>query len=105
MYVHPNVDEALLQIQWQLFAWQAIILSQIRIQSSRYQVGLDKPTTQTYRNLLSKMPEGKNILAGAYRAVISKWTQVRKLRGNFINLGNFSDNSLWLHLVIRIYNF
>lgn len=76
MYVHPNVDEALLQIQWQLFAWQAIILSQIRIQSSRYQVGLDKPTTQTYRNLLSKMPEGKNILAGAYRAVISKWTQV-----------------------------
>jgi len=77
MYVHPNVDEALLQIQWQLFAWQAIILSQTRIQSSRYQVGLDKPTTQTYRNLLSKMPDGKSVLADAYRAVISKWTQVK----------------------------
>ncbi|CAB3376335.1 Hypothetical predicted protein [Cloeon dipterum] len=77
MYVHPNVDEALLQIQWQLFAWQAIILSQTRIQSSRYQVGLDKPTSQTYRNLLSKMPDGKNILGAAYRAVISKWTQIQ----------------------------
>ena len=48
---HAAVRRQLLQ---ELFQYQAIITSQERIQSSRYQVGLDKPTVQTYRDLLTR---------------------------------------------------
>ncbi|KAF4518251.1 hypothetical protein B566_EDAN010397 [Ephemera danica] len=78
LYVHPPTDEALLQILNQMFAWQAIVLCQTRIQSTRYQVGLDKPTTQTYRNLLSKMPDGQKVLNDAYRSITSKMDQIDK---------------------------
>lgn len=60
----------------QLFAWQAIVTSQTRLQSSRYQVGLDRPTSQTYRNLLTKLPQGSVILEAAYEAIENKIKQV-----------------------------
>ncbi|KAB7503493.1 Dynein heavy chain, cytoplasmic [Armadillidium nasatum] len=38
MYLHPSVEEARYQIMQQLFSWQAIVTSQSRIQSTRYQL-------------------------------------------------------------------
>ncbi|XP_065362456.1 dynein heavy chain, cytoplasmic-like [Calliphora vicina] len=76
MYLYPSIEEARFQIMQQLFAWQAIVTSQVRLQSSRYQVGLDKPVSQTYRNLLTKLPENK-ILENAYDAIESKIGEVR----------------------------
>lgn len=38
MYLFPSVDEARVHILQQLYAWQAIVTSQTRLQSSRYQV-------------------------------------------------------------------
>lgn len=38
MYLHPSLEEARYNIMQQLFSWEAVILSQSRIQSSRYQV-------------------------------------------------------------------
>lgn len=35
MYLHPSIEEARFQIMQQLFAWQAIVTSQFRLQSSR----------------------------------------------------------------------
>ena len=36
---------------------------------SRYQVGLDKPTVQTYRDLLTRLPGGPVILENAYLGI------------------------------------
>lgn len=38
MYMHPAIEQARYQIMEQLFSWQAIVTSQNRIQSTRYQV-------------------------------------------------------------------
>lgn len=38
MYMHPAIEQARYQIMEQLFGWQAIVTSQNRIQSTRYQV-------------------------------------------------------------------
>lgn len=77
MYLFPSIEEARFQIMQQLFAWQAIVTSQTRLQSSRYQVGLDKPVSQTYRNLLTKLPAGSEPLEASYAAIDSKMTEVR----------------------------
>ncbi|XP_044006814.1 dynein heavy chain, cytoplasmic isoform X3 [Aphidius gifuensis] len=76
MYLYPSIEDARFQIMQQLFAWQAIVTSQIRLQSSRYQVGLDKPESGTYRNLLTKLPTGKIPLESAYEAVESKMKDI-----------------------------
>ncbi|XP_017053188.1 dynein heavy chain, cytoplasmic isoform X2 [Drosophila ficusphila] len=76
MYLYPSIEEARFQIMQQFFAWQAIVTSQVRLQSTRYQVGLEKPVSQTYRNLLTKLPEGK-VLESAYGAIENKVSEVR----------------------------
>lgn len=78
MYLFPSIEEARFQIMQQLFAWQAIVTSQLRLQSCRYQVGLDKPTSQTYRDVLSKLPNGSNTLDNAYDAIDLKIKEVQK---------------------------
>ncbi|XP_055707524.1 dynein heavy chain, cytoplasmic isoform X3 [Phlebotomus papatasi] len=77
MYLYPSIEEARFQIMQQLFAWQAIVTSQTRLQSSRYQVGLDKPVSQTYRNLLTKLPTGSETIEHAYEAIEGKIGEVR----------------------------
>lgn len=69
MYMHPSIEESRYQIMQQFFSWQAIVTSQVRIQSTRYQVGLDRPTTQVYRNLLTKLPGEHSKTKGAYAAI------------------------------------
>ncbi|XP_055310948.1 dynein heavy chain, cytoplasmic isoform X4 [Sitodiplosis mosellana] len=77
MYLYPSIEEARFQITQQLFAWEAIVTSQTRLQSSRYNVGLDKPVLQTYRTLLTKLPEGSRPLESAYEAIETKVSEVR----------------------------
>jgi dynein heavy chain 1 len=76
MYLFPSIEEARFQIMQQLFAWQAIVTSQTRLQSTRYQVVLDRPASQTYRNLLTKLPQGSCVLESAYEAIENKIKQV-----------------------------
>lgn len=99
MYLYPSIEEARFQITQQLFAWEAIVTSQTRLQSSRYDardsgnrvldfieidllicryhVGLDKPVSQTYRALLTKFPGGSAPLESAYDAIETKISEVR----------------------------
>ncbi|XP_063589421.1 dynein heavy chain, cytoplasmic-like isoform X5 [Penaeus indicus] len=89
MYMHPTIEEARYQIMQQFFSWQAIVTSQNRIQSTRYQVGLDRPTTQVYRNLLIKLPDEHSYIKAAYAAVdavvdevtnyVKEWLQYQAL--------------------------
>lgn len=69
MFLYPSLEDCRYQLLQELFSYQAIITSQERIQSSRYQVGLDKPTVQTYRDLLTKLPGGPIVLESAYECI------------------------------------
>uniref|UniRef100_A0A2P2HXP1 Dynein heavy chain, cytoplasmic n=1 Tax=Hirondellea gigas TaxID=1518452 RepID=A0A2P2HXP1_9CRUS len=89
LYLHPSMEEARYQIMQQFFAWQAIVTSQNRIQSTRYQVGLDRPTIQVYRNLIMMIPEGNAGTISAYKAIdevvqqvntyVQEWLQYQAL--------------------------
>ena len=78
MYLYPCIEDCRYNILQQLFAWQAIVTSQNRIQSTRYQVGLDRPITQTYKDLLTKLPGGSNVLENAY-SIIEK--TIKEVKG------------------------
>ncbi|KAF5301350.1 hypothetical protein FQA39_LY10748 [Lamprigera yunnana] len=90
MYLYPSIEEARFQIMQQLFAWQAIVMSQQRLQSSRYQVGVDKPVTETYRNILTKSPAGGTPIECAYNAIDQKIKEVQKYVKEWLNY-----QSLW----------
>uniref|UniRef100_T1JGT9 Dynein heavy chain, cytoplasmic n=1 Tax=Strigamia maritima TaxID=126957 RepID=T1JGT9_STRMM len=77
MYLHPSIEEARYNIMQQLFGWEAIVLALNRIQSTRYQVGLDKSTTETYKNLLSKLPDGLDVLDAAYTAIENRMESMK----------------------------
>ncbi|KOB77825.1 Dynein heavy chain [Operophtera brumata] len=78
MYLFPSLEEARFQLMRQMFAWQAIVTSQHRLQSTRYQVGVARAQTATYRNLLTKLPGGSNPVENAYDAIEQKISQVRE---------------------------
>ncbi|XP_026741142.1 dynein heavy chain, cytoplasmic isoform X1 [Trichoplusia ni] len=78
MYLFPSLEEARFQLMRQMFAWQAIVTSQHRLQSTRYQVGVARAQTATYRNLLTKLPGGSSPLENAYDAIEQKISQVRE---------------------------
>ncbi|ODM96402.1 Dynein heavy chain, cytoplasmic [Orchesella cincta] len=79
--VYPAVEEVRQQLFQKLFAWQAICTSHPRIQSSRYQVGLEKGQAATYKGLLASMPAGNGTLESSYRAIEAKMTEVT----NYVN--------------------
>ncbi|RVE54307.1 hypothetical protein evm_001134 [Chilo suppressalis] len=78
MYLFPSLEEARFQLMRQMFAWQAVVTSQHRLQSTRYQVGVSRAQTATYRNLLTKLPGGSSPLENAYDAIEQKISQVRE---------------------------
>ncbi|XP_028159312.1 dynein heavy chain, cytoplasmic isoform X7 [Ostrinia furnacalis] len=78
MYLFPSLEEARFQLMRQMFAWQAVVTSQHRLQSTRYQVGVARAQTATYRNLLTKLPGGSSPLENAYDAIEQKISQVRE---------------------------
>lgn len=76
IYLYPNLCEARVQLMQQFFAWQAVVTSQVRLQSSRYQVGLDQPTSQTYQDLLANLPSGEAVLTAAFETMEKKINEV-----------------------------
>ncbi|XP_060804539.1 dynein heavy chain, cytoplasmic isoform X3 [Amyelois transitella] len=78
MYLFPSLEEARFQLMRQMFAWQAVVTSQQRLQSTRYQVGVSRAQPATYRNLLTKLPGGSAPLENAYDAIEQKISQVRE---------------------------
>ncbi len=69
MYLFPSLEDCRYNILQQFFSWQAVVTSQERIQSTRYQVGLDRPSIETYKDVLIKLPGGNAIIEKAYGSV------------------------------------
>ena len=81
MYLAPPIEEARFQLMQQLFAWQRIITGLKRLESSRYQVGIEQHEsnkTAVYRTLLSKLPDGKQVLEEPYDAIEKILKQVQE---------------------------
>ncbi|CAN7982336.1 unnamed protein product [Ixodes hexagonus] len=115
MYLSPSIEESRFSLLEQLFAWENIVLSQTRIQSTRYQVGLERPTSQTYRNLLTVMPDGANLLERCYGAIeqtvdqmeqyVDEWLRYQALWDLqqdmlYSRLGN--DIAMWMNTLVEI---
>ena len=90
MYVSPSVEEARFNLLQQLFAWENVILTLNRIESTRYQVGLDRPKAPQYRGLLNKMPDAVVVLQAAYEAIENKVAQMQEYINQWLTY-----QSLW----------
>lgn len=77
MHVNPGIEDARYNLMQQLFAWQNVILTLNRIESTRYQVGLERTSIGPYKNLLTKLPDGALHLEAAYRAIEEKVKQMQ----------------------------
>jgi dynein heavy chain 1 len=112
MYLHPSLEECRFNLLQQFFAWMAIVTSQERIQSTRYQVGLDRPSTETYKDVLKKLPGGPVIMEAAYEEVnvklgsvteyVAEWLRYQALwdlqPDSLVNRFG-EDISLWMRLL------
>lgn len=117
MHVSPSVEEARYNIMQQLFAWQNIILALNRIESTRYQVGLDRSSVGSYKNILTLLPDRLKYLEAVYKAIedqirqmqdyIQQWLAYQSLWDLqpdmlYSRLGN--DVTLWISTLIEIKN-
>ncbi|KAJ9599379.1 hypothetical protein L9F63_010141, partial [Diploptera punctata] len=84
MYLYPSIEEARFQIMQQLFAWQAIVTSQTRLQSSRYQVHTYVGEWLRYQSLWDLQPDN---LYGKLGEDINLWMKclndIKKSRSTF----------------------
>ncbi|CAL4067979.1 unnamed protein product, partial [Meganyctiphanes norvegica] len=100
MYMFPTIEEVRVQLMEQLFSWEAVVLTQKRIITTRYQVGLDRPVNQEYRTLLNKLP-GKKSLHCAYAAVESVLSEVDAYAKEWLQyqaLWDLQPDTLYGHL-------
>ncbi|XP_054277851.1 dynein heavy chain, cytoplasmic-like isoform X3 [Macrosteles quadrilineatus] len=83
MYLFPSFEEARTRLMHSMEAWIAIVISQTRLQSTRYQVGIDRVTSQTYKNLLAKLPP--TVMSNAFEAIEKKVKQMREYVDEWFN--------------------
>lgn len=117
MHVSPSVEEARYNLMQQLFAWENIILTLNQVESTRYQVGLDRSSIGSYKNILTLLPDGLKYLEAAYKTIdeqikqmeeyIEQWLAYQSLWDLqpdklYDELGN--DVSLWINTLIEIKN-
>lgn len=71
MYLHPPIEWTRQEIVHELFAWEQVILGLSRIQHSRYQVVQESSSelNTTYKSVLTRLPDGPEVLEVAYEAV------------------------------------
>lgn len=117
MHVSPTVEEARYNLLQQLFSWQNVVLVQNRIESTRYQVGLDRSSINQYKNLLTALPDGLISLKAVYKTIEDQIMQMRDYIQRWLayqslwdlqpdmlyeRLGD--DISLWIGTLIEIKN-
>ncbi|KAK0424238.1 hypothetical protein QR680_008567 [Steinernema hermaphroditum] len=77
MSISPSMEQARSMLLDQLYVWQAVITQQKRISSTRYQLTLNRDAIESsYRNVLSRLPQGQKVPEKAYTAVDNVLQQV-----------------------------
>lgn len=117
IYVSPSIEEARYNLMQQLFAWQNVILTLNRIESTRYSVGLDRSSVGPYKNILTLLPDGLKYLEAAYKTIeeqitlmhdyIQQWLAYQSLwdlQPDMLYNKLGTDVSLWVNTLIEIKN-
>lgn len=117
MHVSPSIEEARHNLMQQLFDWMNYVLTLNRIESTRYQVGLDRSSIGPYKNVLTLLPEGLGHLESAYKTIEEQINQMQEYIQQWLayqslwdlqpdmlynRLGN--DITLWINTLIEIKN-
>ncbi|XP_074602445.1 dynein heavy chain, cytoplasmic isoform X2 [Brevipalpus obovatus] len=115
MYISPSIEEGRFNLLQQLFAWQNVILLLNRIESTRYQVGLERSSVPQYRMLLKRMAEGHSVIEAAYRAIEGKIQQMKVYVDQWLRYQSLwdlqpdmlynqlgDDTSKWINTLIEI---
>lgn len=115
--VSPTVFAARYNLMQQLSAWQNVILTLNRIESTRYQVGLDRSSVGAYKNILTLLPDDLRPLKAVYQTIDDQINQMQEYIQHWLayqslwdlqpdtlynRLGN--DVSLWINTLIEIKN-
>ena len=74
-----------------------VLQSRLSVIWFRFQVGLDRPVTQTYRDILTRLPGGNKVLESAYETVEFTITSVKNYVDEWLRY-----QALWdLQVMIR----
>ncbi|KXJ05331.1 Cytoplasmic dynein 1 heavy chain 1, partial [Exaiptasia diaphana] len=102
LFMRPPVERAREHLVNEMHRWVGIITMLPRIQSSRYQVGVERDESEsetTYRNLLAKLPEGPVVLEQAYAAVEERVAKVEEYEHMWLQY-----QALWDMDIGNVYN-
>lgn len=117
MYVSPSIEESRCKLLEQFFIWENIVLGQNRIQSSRYQVGLEQvpQSATTYKNIFTKIPDGAVVMESAYLAIEATVKQMRDYVDEWLRYQSLwdlqpeqlyhrlgEDIGLWMNTLVEI---
>ncbi|KJH46392.1 ATPase family protein [Dictyocaulus viviparus] len=70
IYISPSIEQARAKLLEQLVEWHAVVTSQPRISSTRFQLAMNRDhNVATYKNVLSCLPNGLGVLENAYITV------------------------------------
>ena len=105
MFLHPPIEDCRYSVLQQLFAWQAVVSSQERIQSTRYQVGLDRPVQQTYKVDLESAYKVIDKTITSVAAYVKEWLDYQSLwdlQPDALVIKFGEDISKWMRLLSDI---
>ena len=116
MFVDPPVEAARLEWYFLLQKWLHVVCSLKRVQSARYQIGLDhrqRPFQQNYHSLAAHLP--KNLLQKTYSTIekmvgqardyLDTWLNFQSLwdlESSFVDMELADDLGKWQRLVLEV---
>ncbi|KAK6731031.1 hypothetical protein RB195_007476 [Necator americanus] len=116
IYISPSIEQARAKLLEQLVEWHAVVTSQPRISSTRFQLAMNRDlNVATYKNVLSHLPNGLGELEKAYTTVdrilrevdeyVNEWLRYQALwdlQAEMLYERLGSDLSKWMKTLVEI---
>ncbi|KIH54526.1 hypothetical protein ANCDUO_15331 [Ancylostoma duodenale] len=116
IYISPSIEQARAKLLEQLVEWHAVVTSQPRISSTRFQLAMNRDlNVATYKNVLSHLPNGLGVLENAYTTVdrilrevdeyVNEWLRYQALwdlQAEMLYERLGTDLSKWMKTLVEI---
>ncbi|KAJ1368590.1 hypothetical protein KIN20_029753 [Parelaphostrongylus tenuis] len=116
IYISPSIEQARAKLLEQLVEWHAVVTSQPRISSTRFQLAMNRDVNvATYKNVLSCLPNGLGVLENAYITVdrilrevddyVNEWLRYQALwdlQAEMLYERLGTDLSKWMKTLVEI---
>ncbi|VDL72361.1 unnamed protein product [Nippostrongylus brasiliensis] len=116
IYISPSIEQARAKLLEQLVEWHAVVTSQPRISSTRFQLAMNRDlNVATYKNILSRLPNGLGVLEKAYTTVdrilrevdeyVNEWLRYQALwdlQAEMLYERLGTDLSKWMKTLVEI---